>query len=233
MKPIFLIAANFVRSQWIVLTIMLVYVVAMLGFIGLHEQRAEVLFFIRQLSFYAIFLGTMLTIPAIQNDRKSRRILAVLSKGIHRWQYLAGLLLGAVLIVGMCCLAVGLATWWLARQAAFPTSGLGAYMLVLFLGCAACAAVSLFSSVFLHPFVALPVAIIILFLPLALELRGVYRSAVLFPVSAVTHVASDYTFQPPGTGLWRIGGAAAVQTIVFLLMASVVFARRDITVTSE
>src|ERR1051326_6367083 len=168
MKPILLIGTNFVRSQWIVLTIMLVYVVAMLGFIGLHEQRSEVLFFIRQLSFYAIFLGTMLTIPAIQNERKSRRILAVLSKGIHRWQYLAGLLLGALLIVAAFCLAVGLATWWLARQASFPTAGLGLYMLVLFLGCAACAAVSLFSSVFMHPFVALPVAIIILFLPLCL-----------------------------------------------------------------
>jgi len=205
----------------------------MLGFIGLHEQRAEVLFFIRQLSFYAIFLATMLTIPVIQNERKSRRILAVLSKGIHRWQYLAGLLLGALLIVGAFCLAVTLATWWLARQASLPTAGLGAYMLVLFLGCAACAAVSLFSSVFLHPFVALPAAIIILFLPLALELRGVYPSSLLFPVSAITHVASDYTFQPPGTGLWRIGAAAAVQVIVFLALAAVIFAHRDITVTSE
>lgn len=233
MKPIFLIAVNFMRSQWIVLTIMLVYVVAMLGFIGLHEQRSEVLFFIRQLSFYAIFLGTMLTIPAIQNERKSRRILAVLSKGIHRWQYLAGLLLGALLIIAAFCLAVGLATWWLARQASFPTAGLGDYILVLFLGCAACAAVSLFSSVFLHPFVALPVAIIILFLPLALELRGVYLSALLFPVSAITHVVSDYTFQPPGTGLWRIGASAAMQTVVFWALASLLFARRDITVTSE
>jgi len=221
MRPILLLAANFVRSQWTVLTIMLVYVVAMLGFIGLHEQRAEVLFFIRQLSFYAIFLATMLTIPVIQNERKSRRILAVLSKGIHRWQYLAGLLLGALLIVGAFCLAVTLATWWLARQASLPTAGL------------ACAAVSLFSSVFLHPFVALPAAIIILFLPLALELRGVYPSSLLFPVSAITHVASDYTFQPPGTGLWRIGAAAAVQVIVFLALAAVIFAHRDITVTSE
>ena len=233
MKSILLIGTNFVRSQWVVLTIMLAYVVAMLGFIGLHEQRSEVLFFIRQLSFYAIFLGTMLTIPAIQNERKSRRILAVLSKGIHRWQYLAGLLMGALLIIGAFCLAVGLTTWWLAHQAAFATAGLGAYMLVLFLGCAACAAVSLFSSVFLHPFVALPVAIIILFLPLALELRGVYPSALLFPVSAITHVASDYTFQPPGTGLWRIGAAAALQTVVFWALASLLFARRDITVTSE
>lgn len=106
-------------------------------------------------------------------------------------------------------------------------------MLVLFLGCAACAAVSLFSSVFLHPFLALPVAIIILFLPLALEFRGVYSSALLFPVSAITHVASDYTFQPPGTGLWRIGAAAASQTVVFWVLASLLFARRDITVTSE
>ena len=233
MKAIILIGANFVRSQWIVLTIMLVYVLAMLGFLGLHEQRSEVLFFVRQQSFYAIFLGTLLTIPAIQNERKSRRILAVLSKGIHRWQYLAGLLFGALLIAAAFCLAVALATWWLARHASFPTAGLGAYMLVLFLGCAACTAVSLFCSTFLHPFVALPVALMILYFPFALEIKGIYLSGLLFPVAAIARVISDFTFQPPGTGLWRIGAAAAVQAIVFWALASAIFTRRDITVTSE
>ena len=88
MRAIVLIGINFVRTQWIALAVMCAYVLGIGGIYRVHTQREEILFFLRWHAGYAIFFATMIAIPALQTERKTRRILAVLSKGIHRWQYL-------------------------------------------------------------------------------------------------------------------------------------------------
>src|SRR5215470_5734740 len=108
MKPILLLGANFLRTQLVLMAIVLAYMICLTGFLAFHEQLQDLVFFVRQQAIYAIALGAMVMVTALQNDRKSRRILSVLSKGIHRWQYLAGLLCGAVMIAGIFCLAVAL-----------------------------------------------------------------------------------------------------------------------------
>ena len=233
MKAIALIGANFVRGQWIVLTIMLAYILGFAGVVSIHEQRSELLYFLRMEALYVLGFGMLVAIPAIQSERKSRRILAVLSKGIHRWQYLGGLLCGCVMIAGLLCLLVGAATVLLARQISMPSTGIASLMLVLFLACSAAAAVALFCSVFLHPLLALGAASLILLTPFLLQAKGWYPPSILFPVSAVIGIVQEFTFQKPGSGLWRIGAAAVVQTIVFWIAASVVFSRRDVTVATE
>ena len=99
MRAIVLIGINFVRTQWIALAVMCAYVLGIGGIYRIHTQRDEILFFLRWHAGYAIFFATMIAIPALQTERKTRRILAVLSKGIHRWQYLGGLLCGCAMIL--------------------------------------------------------------------------------------------------------------------------------------
>src|SRR5207302_5953612 len=150
MRAIVLIGINSVRTQWIALAVMCTYVLGIGGIYRIHTQRDEILFFLRWHAGYAIFFATMIAIPALQTERKTRRILAVLSKGIHRWQYLGGLLCGCAMIAALLCLLVGAATVLLARQISMPSTGIASLMLVLFLACSAAASVTLFCSVFLH-----------------------------------------------------------------------------------
>ncbi len=102
MRPVLLIAGNFFREQRILLALMVAYVVLGGGTLALlpHAPEIEdVIFLIKQHAAYAVLLGVALASTAIHNERKSKRILAVLSKGITRGQYLAGMLLGSVSVL--------------------------------------------------------------------------------------------------------------------------------------
>src|SRR5436309_13693196 len=154
MKVIALIGANFVRGQWIVLTIMLAYIVGFAGVVSIHEQRSELLYFLRMEALYVLGFGMLVAIPAIQSERKSRRILAVLSKGIHRWQYLGGLLCGCVMISALFCLLIGATAAWLGQQGRIPIDGLAPIMTLLFCCCVLAVSVGLFFATFFHPLLA-------------------------------------------------------------------------------
>ena len=135
MRAIVLIGINFVRTQWIALAVMCAYVLGIGGIYRVHTQRDEILFFLRWHAGYAIFFATMIAIPALQTERKTRRILAVLSKGIHRWQYLGGLLCGCTMISALFCLLIGATAAWLGQQGRIPIDGLAAIMTLLFCCC--------------------------------------------------------------------------------------------------
>src|SRR5205807_1067840 len=99
------------REQRILLSLMLAYVVLGGGTLAVLPHSPEVddvIFLVKQHAAYAVLLGVALASTAIHNERKSRRILAVLSKGITRGQYLAGLLLGSasVLFAYLLCLGI-------------------------------------------------------------------------------------------------------------------------------
>src|ERR1051326_808326 len=132
MRAVILLGLNFVRTQWIVLAVITVYLLGMGSVFRAHARQADVLFFLRWHAGYAIFLAAMLAIPALQMERKTRRILAVLSKGIHRWQYLGGLLCGCALMAALFCALVAAITAWLCQQGSVADDGLLAVTLALF-----------------------------------------------------------------------------------------------------
>ena len=166
MRAIFLTGINFVRTQWIALAVMCVYVFGIGGIYRVHTQRDEILFFLRWHAGYAIFFATMIAIPALQTERKTRRILAVLSKGIHRWQYLSGLLCGCTMISALFCLLIGGTAAWLGQQGRIPTDGLAAIMTLLFCCCVLSVSVGLFFATFFHPLLATAATSAVLALPL-------------------------------------------------------------------
>jgi len=222
-KPILLIAANFFREQRILLSLMLAYVVLGGGTLALlphAPEVADVLFLIKQHAAYAVLLGVALASTAIHNERKSRRILAVLSKGITRGEYLAGLLLGSVsvLVAYLFCLGI-VATVLLARVGVAAVQGwtvLGVAAVATLLA----AAITIFYSTFAHPWVALPLTLVTIAVP-------------IFPVAALLKQLAAWG---AGTGVSlpaTVVGIALAETLAFWLLAAWAFRNRDIAVAVE
>ena len=234
MHAIFLIGINFVRTQRVAVAVMAAYVIGIAGIYRFHTQREDVLFFLRWHAGYAIFLAIMLAIPALQAERKSRRVLAVLSKGIYRWQYLGGILCGCSMISAIFCLLIGVTAAWLAQQGNVEVAGLAGAMTVLFFCCVLSAAIGIFFSVFLHPLFALGVSSIVLSLPLLLNQSGLPAPWSLFPPAAFFHIAEmNSGFQHLGNAMPALSLIAILQTLIFWLAASAIFERRDVTISPE
>ena len=121
MKPVLLIAVNFVREQRWPIFVLLLWVL-LLAFLGLFSprQRDDLLFVFKQVAVYVIAFSVFFGGSAIYNERKSRRILAVLSKSIARYQYLSGLVLGVTMTSGIYCFALGITGSWTLGEAGFP-----------------------------------------------------------------------------------------------------------------
>ncbi|HLK54549.1 MAG TPA: hypothetical protein VKU42_13905 [Candidatus Angelobacter sp.] len=232
MRAIFLIGINFVRTQWIALAVMFVYVTGISGVYRLHTQREDLLFFLRWHAGYAIFLAIMMAVPALQTERKTRRILAVLSKGIYRWEYLGGILCGCTIISAIFCLLIGSTAAWLGQQGGIATDGLAAITLAIFCCCMAAAAMALFFATFLHPLPAMGAASVILFLPFLLDRTGSHPWA-FFPVASLIHTLwTTFQFRPV-SGLPTLILMAIFQALACWIAASVIFARRDVTISPE
>ncbi len=93
MKPMLLIAFNFVREQrWPIFVLLLwVLLLAFLGLVAdIPRMREDLLFLFKQVAVYVVAFSIFFGGSAIYNERKSRRILAVLSKAVRREQYLSG-----------------------------------------------------------------------------------------------------------------------------------------------
>jgi ABC-type transport system involved in multi-copper enzyme maturation permease subunit len=234
MSAILLIGINFVRTQWIALAIMCAYVLGIAGIYRVHTQRDEILFFLRWHAGYAIFFATMIAIPALQAERKTRRILAVLSKGIHRWQYLGGLLLGGAMISALFCLLIGGTAAWLGQQGGIPTDGLSAITLALFCCCVFAVSAGLFFATFFHPLLAMAATSTVLALPLLMIQIGWPVVWAFFPAGALFRtVWTSFQFRPLGNSLNTLMFSTIAQAVMFWVAAAFIFARRDVTISPE
>ncbi|MFL6389408.1 MAG: hypothetical protein ACJ71U_18165 [Terriglobales bacterium] len=234
MRAIVLIGINFVRTQWIALAVMCVYVLGIGSIYRIHTQRDEILFFLRWHAGYAIFFATMIAIPALQTERKTRRILAVLSKGIHRWQYLGGLLCGCAMISALFCLLIGATAAWLGQQGRIPVDGLAPIMLLLFCCCVLAVSVGLFFATFFHPLLATAATSAVLALPLILLEFEWPVAWAFFPAGALFRTLwTSFQFRPVGNSLNTLIASAVAQAVLFWIAAALVFARRDVTISPE
>jgi hypothetical protein len=231
-RAVLLIAINYTRMQWLTLLIMTIYLLGIAGVFSLHQQSQEVLFFVRSQPLYVIFVGLMLAIPAIQTDRKSRRLLAVLSKGIHRWQYLGGLLCGCAIISAMFSLLIWAIASSLFLRGGHTTAGLGLLATALFACCVTAASAGLLYSTFLHPLLATGAAAATLLLPYTPDGLRLDLLRPFFPVAWLLDIIVHYEFGG-AAGLWRIIAAALLLAVLFWIAGAVIFAQRDVTISPE
>lgn len=230
MRPVMLIAMNFVREQrWPLITLILYVVIFGGGMVLVGGQSDEdTLFVLRSTSMYGLAFTGLLSASAINNERRTRRILGVLSKGIGRGTYLGGLLAGTMLAATVYCatiFAVGvLATHAFLSLVAF------AFMLMALWLLAATVAMA-FSTLF-HPLLATAVAGLLLSAEaLTAHRLGGNWVSILPPwllIERATTVGAQGWSAP-----WGACVAAVVQALVWWAIGTAIFQRRDIAVAVE
>ncbi len=223
-----LIAGNFVReNRWPMMSL-LGYVLLFGGATAFTSSNSDdVVFFLRSVGVYGLAFTALLTASGIHNERRSRRLLAVLSKGIERWQYLCGLLLGAMFDAAIYCVAIGAMGSWALRRS-WETFLVWELVVVLMAAFLLAGTVALCFSTFLHPLMAA------LATAMTLGLMGAAGkiSGNLFPSYALAQAMfgfGDEGWRVP----WSACASAVAWAVVFACMAAVVFARRDIAVAVE
>ena len=235
MRAILLIAVNFVREQrWPIFVLLLwVLLLAFLGLIAdIQRQREDLLFIFKQVAVYVVVFSIFFGGSAIHNERKSRRILAVLSKAVGRQQYLSGLVLGVTIACTIYCFALGITGSWTLGEAGFSVRQVWFLMLYLIVASMLAGTIALMFSTFLNPFFAAGATAMVLGLPAVAAHVGA-RWEYVIPVYSLSAVVLKSSFKPAGDALWFPLGLAVVETIVFWALAARIFSRMDIAVAVE
>jgi hypothetical protein len=179
---------------------------------------------------YGLAFTALLAASAINNERRTRRVLAVLSKGIHRAQYLAGLLLGALGCSGIYSLVVGLiGSLALTRRGHSPEKlwGLVGVLIASFLLAGTAA---LFFSTFLHPLMAVAAAALVLASMGAVgRLTGAPNLLPGYTLADAMVSFDVHGWHAP----WMACGWALVQSLAFWALATIAFSRRDVALAIE
>ena len=233
MTPILLIAVNFVREQrWPILALLL-------WIIGLstltfswkgHVQQQDLLSVLQLVGFYVLAFGLFFGGSALRNDLKSRRILAVLSKGITRGQYLAGLLFGIVIAVALFSCGLGIAAF--LPELPLHMGQIVSLSLGLFSASLVCASVALLFSVFMPPLPATICTVLALGLPAMFGLIQDSQWMDWISPYAVFNNLLTITESANGPG-WSAIGAGFVETAVIWAAATWIFSRKDVAVAVE
>lgn len=237
MKAVLLIAINFVREQrWPILVLLLW--VLLLAFLGLTteaaRQRDDLLFVFKQVAVYFVAFSVFFGCSAIQNERRNRRILSVLSKAVSRQQYLSGLVLGITIACAIYCFALGMTGSWTLGEAGFPALQVWFLMLCLIAACTLAGTVALMFSTLLNPFFAAGATAAVMILPALLSrTQGLYYLAYAMPVSTLATTVLSSSFGSPGEVTWLPIVLAVAETLVFWFLSARIFSYVDIAVSVE
>ncbi|MFB3812728.1 MAG: hypothetical protein ACE14L_01345 [Terriglobales bacterium] len=232
MTAIWRIATNYVREQRWAVVLLLVWVVVSAGIVSIGELASEdVLFFLKQQAIYGVAFSAFLAASAIYNERRSRRILAVLSKGIEREQYLAGLILGVLLSAALYCAVMGAFGSLMFRRIGLPLEALWYLLALLIVACALAATTAMSFATFSPPLVAIALTALVLGIGGGMAQIGLTRN--LFPVMTLMASITDFTGHAPLLHRWDTLAWGIAQTIALWMAASWIFSRRDIAVAVE
>jgi len=231
-----LLAANFLREhRWPVLLLFVWIILLALASADLGRPRAmpdDVTFYIEQQAIFICIFSAFLAADAIHNDRKSKRILLVLSKAVTRGEYLLAPVLGTVAAAIAYSVLFWLCASWLTDRAALSGANLWAVVLLAIGGSLVAATIALFFSTFLNPYVAVAATVLLVTAPGALHAQRHLWSLWLpgFPI-----LVQIVNFKPAleWTLTWRPLLLTIPQAAFFWAMAAAVFNRRDIAVSVE
>ena len=236
MRPVALIAGNFVREQRWPLFFLLTLVVGftVFGFfVGSEVAAEDALVVFKQLSFYGVVFGVFFGSSALHSDMRSRRIFAVLSKSVSRGQYLAGLLVGIALALGTFCLCTGLSATWVLGRYGLSFAQVWWGVLALFTACMLIASLAVCLSVFLYPLFAAIGSGFLAGLPVVLTLRGAGSLRLAVPVYALLEplLEADFNASAHATaGTIMLGW---LETALLFVIATRLFTRRDVVTGTE
>lgn len=244
MTPVRLIAFNLLReNRWTVVALVL-YALAFAPVMAFSDsgRGSEILqAYFSMISGYLAFFAAFLAAFASFNERKTRRILSVLSKGVTRGQYIAGLLGGIFAASGLQVLGLALGGSWIAIRLSLPLAPLWTGAALLWIACCLAAAVAIFFSTFLHPLLAVAGASIAISLPAIasylLEARASHLdaagAALAVPVYSLLLSANQRIGRMESSAVMPQILIAVIEGIIFAWLAGRIFAKRDIAVPIE
>jgi len=180
-----------------------------------------------------VFFAAFLAAYASFNERKSRRILSVLSKGVTRGQYIAGLLCGIFSASGLQVLGLALGGSWIASRLSLPLVPLWIAAALLWIACCLAATVATFFSAFLHPLLAMVCASIVIALPIIAAHLVDAGAALAMPVYSLISTVIERLDGTTSRALMPQILIALLEGIIFALLAARVFQKRDIAVPIE
>ena len=236
MKPALLIAANFLRQhRWPVLILFawIVLTAFAAGDFGRSRPVGEdVIFYAQQQAIYICIFSAFLAADAIHGERKSRRILLLLSKAVSRAQYLFAILAATWVIALAYSVVFAFCTVWLTARAMMSTAELWPFVVLVMAGVTIAATVAIFFSTLVNPYVATALTLALFCVPAAWH---TYRHSwsVWLPGFPILVQFLKFRFRPDWGMSWTTIIAAIVQSVVIWSLAAAVFNRRDIAVPVE
>jgi ABC-type transport system involved in multi-copper enzyme maturation permease subunit len=232
MTAVWLIAANFVREQrWFIL-LMVTYITGITALLALVEKHdADSLIVFKQEAGYGLFFAVVIAAAVFQNERKTRRIIAVLSKAVARREYVAGVIVGVTLTVATFYAAVFASLFVLFPRADFGAAAL--MIATMMVASLLASVVTVLYATFLHPLAATAAAGLTLAAPFVLEQYIGEGWARVLPIAALVRTALAFS---PERGT-RFDGAAITialaECAALWIVASWIFSLRDITTPVE
>jgi ABC-type transport system involved in multi-copper enzyme maturation permease subunit len=236
MHSVILIAGNYVREQrwvvaaWVAMAIGFAGILA--GLEGAPSVEDSQLYFSQQ-GLYAVGLSVFLVASAIHNERKSRRIVAVLSKAVRRSQYIAGLLCGVFLCSAALCLSIALAGSWIAVRAGLPVGRVWGAAGLLLAASLLASTVTMFCSTFSGPLGALIGSGALMGAPVVAAQRLGQEWMQSLPVYWLAASAVTLPVRGAWEVPWTVLALAAVEALAFWMAAALIFSRRDVTAALE
>ncbi len=230
------IARNFLReNRWPVLILLawIVFTTVVTADFGrARVLPSDVIFFVQQQAVYICAFSAFLAANAIHNERKSRRILLVLSKAVSRGEYLLAMLIGTLTMTVVYDLLFVTCCRWLAHRAGLPAEGVWLVAVLVVAASAIAAAVAMFFSTFLNPYLAIALTVTIFGAPALVhaEHHAWFR---LVPGLPVLLDILRFHFRAGWTIDWGAVIVTLLEAALFWGLAVIVFAYRDIAVPVE
>ena len=235
MTPILLIAGNFLREQRWFIFFLVLYVVAVSSVYALtpRPEMQDFLFLVKQLTAFALLFSVSAASSAIHNERRSRRIVAVLSKGISRSEYIGGLLLGSLCISAISCAGLLVGALELRSRLHFPLEPVLALAATTLVAAVLINAIGLFFATFFHPLLAMVATAVVISFPFVLS--QVFGPQALHTLAAAPLIDSlrNFSFSRSWSAPWFSVGVALIESVLFWLASAWVFSRRDVAVAVE
>jgi ABC-type transport system involved in multi-copper enzyme maturation permease subunit len=232
--PVLQIAVNFVReNRWPILLLLIWIVLSALVFGGTDQRVAvdDLVFYVRQQALYIVVFTAFLASTAVHNERKSRRILLVLSKSVSRGEYLLSLLVGALLVAILYSVVFGACCTWLAIRSGVPGREIWLMVIVVLAASTLSAAMSLFWSTFLNPFIATAITAAVFSAPALADSAG--TGSLWKPGVALLLNVLHFGFDTKWRINWPAIAIAMLEALFFWGLATLIFARKDIAVPIE
>ena len=231
MRSVLLLAIAFVRHNlWLLIMLSLWpwLFSGVLSFEG-ENQISDYASTLQQESFYGILIIGFMATAALNNEQKSRRVIAVLSKAVSRGEYLSSFL-GGVFLVGLCFTSsVAIATWIATLRIHPNLIQLTVFLLAVLLSALWIASLSLMFSTFLSPLLTT----LFTGLGVGTTLLGLHSPNRAWALLAPTSSIFPALMANPLSHWWRLSwlplASAITEILIFLAIGAWAFQYRDLT----